>query len=60
MELQIVLGLRLVALALVTLSRFFGIGAVLDEKLGAELIVATPCARIYVVPQGKFRNIALK
>jgi hypothetical protein len=44
MELQIVLGLSLVALALVTLSRFFGIDAVLDEKLGPELIAAAPFA----------------
>ena len=38
------LGLRLVALALVTLSRSFGIEALLNEKLGAELVVAAPHA----------------
>jgi len=43
MELQIVLGVTLVVFALVTLSRFFGIDAVLDEKLAAELIVAAHC-----------------
>jgi hypothetical protein len=44
MGLQIMLGLRLVGLVLVTLSRFIGIDAVLDVKLGEELIVAAPFA----------------
>jgi len=60
MELQIVLRLKLVALALVTLSRFFGPDEVLDEKLGAVLIIAAPWASFYLVPQGKARNVALK
>lgn len=54
------LRLKLVALALVTLSRFFGPDEVLDEKLGAVLIIAAPWASFYLVPQGKARNVALK